>query len=76
MTMTTQKQARLTAVPMLLLAGLCAIALGRVATLVSPLLIALILVWLLISHLCLSAVRFQSNRNSSVALRISLNVAG
>ena len=43
MTITTQRHAQLAGVPVLLLAGFCAIALGRVAPLVSPLLIALIL---------------------------------
>lgn len=41
--MTTQERGQLTAVPLLLLAGFCAVALGKVAPLVSPLLIALIL---------------------------------
>ena len=43
MTIATQRHAQLAGVPVLLLAGFCAIALGRVAPLVSPLLIALIL---------------------------------
>lgn len=43
MTVTTTGRGQLVAVPLLLLAGFCAIALGKVAPLISPLLIALIL---------------------------------